>query len=365
MHAAEIEYVVNAIHFVATQGHKFLSSYRYNHMTGEWAHTTRLTRFPERKWLSHFSIDATTTEEAAVPESAAAALAAWGVTSVEELLQSARRGAEDELARCEAQMKKMRERGGGAVTAPVQPAAASSGGEESLQSFEHLRWFLTAEEALTMHKKDQGENVVTELTGSSSRKYITTSMFLFLICESILVLTGPIRPVDLSAAWSRTDAATAASVPLKVSAFAVKRDQKFLAHTGDELPPPRYMTLGAALPSAGVAPHIVAVQSKPKVKPVASQPAAPAEVSAPAVEAVTVTKMEVAEDDNFTCATGTCSMRQRADVPDSDGPTAVGECILSINFPPEIPLYPPNSLLFSSGCQRQDPERPRQDVPPH
>lgn len=29
---------------------------RYNHKTGEWAHTTRLTRFPERKWLSHFDI---------------------------------------------------------------------------------------------------------------------------------------------------------------------------------------------------------------------------------------------------------------------------------------------------------------------
>ena len=29
--------------------------FRYNHKTGEWAHTTRLTRFPERKWLSKFS----------------------------------------------------------------------------------------------------------------------------------------------------------------------------------------------------------------------------------------------------------------------------------------------------------------------
>ena len=29
--------------------------FRYNHKTGEWAHTTRLTRFPERKWLSSFS----------------------------------------------------------------------------------------------------------------------------------------------------------------------------------------------------------------------------------------------------------------------------------------------------------------------
>ena len=26
---------------------------RYNHKSGEWAHTTRLTRFPERVWLSN------------------------------------------------------------------------------------------------------------------------------------------------------------------------------------------------------------------------------------------------------------------------------------------------------------------------
>lgn len=34
----------------------YIFLFRCNHKTGEWAHTTRLTRFPERKWLSHFSI---------------------------------------------------------------------------------------------------------------------------------------------------------------------------------------------------------------------------------------------------------------------------------------------------------------------
>lgn len=29
---------------------------RYNHKTGEWAHSTRLTRFPERQWLSRFDL---------------------------------------------------------------------------------------------------------------------------------------------------------------------------------------------------------------------------------------------------------------------------------------------------------------------
>ena len=40
----EIEYVINAILIIAEHGWKFLSLYRYNHKTGEWAHTTRLTR---------------------------------------------------------------------------------------------------------------------------------------------------------------------------------------------------------------------------------------------------------------------------------------------------------------------------------
>lgn len=72
----EIDYIVNSVAFIAEHGWKFLKLYRwviipgmylqcetvnayelfrYNHKTGEWAHTTRLTRFPERKWLSSFS----------------------------------------------------------------------------------------------------------------------------------------------------------------------------------------------------------------------------------------------------------------------------------------------------------------------
>lgn len=52
----ELDYIVDAVLFVAEHGWKFLPLYRYNHRTGEWAHTTRLTKFPERKWLSNFSL---------------------------------------------------------------------------------------------------------------------------------------------------------------------------------------------------------------------------------------------------------------------------------------------------------------------
>ena len=50
----EINYILECIEFVANSGHHFLESYRYNPKTGEWAHTSRITRFPNRKWISNF-----------------------------------------------------------------------------------------------------------------------------------------------------------------------------------------------------------------------------------------------------------------------------------------------------------------------
>lgn len=52
----EIDYILDAILFVANDGWKFLPFYKYNYKTGEWAHLSRLTKFPERKWLSNFDV---------------------------------------------------------------------------------------------------------------------------------------------------------------------------------------------------------------------------------------------------------------------------------------------------------------------
>jgi selenocysteine lyase/cysteine desulfurase/tRNA(Ile)-lysidine synthase TilS/MesJ len=51
----EVEYILQALHFVANEGWKFLPQYRFNHKTGGWTHTTRFTKFPNRQWLSHFN----------------------------------------------------------------------------------------------------------------------------------------------------------------------------------------------------------------------------------------------------------------------------------------------------------------------
>ena len=52
----EVEFILSAITFIAERGWLFLPLYRLNHKTGEVKHRSRATRFPERKWLSHFTL---------------------------------------------------------------------------------------------------------------------------------------------------------------------------------------------------------------------------------------------------------------------------------------------------------------------
>ena len=49
----EVLYIAHAIGDIATKGWKLLPFYRFNHKTGEWKHRSRITKFVERKWLSH------------------------------------------------------------------------------------------------------------------------------------------------------------------------------------------------------------------------------------------------------------------------------------------------------------------------
>ncbi|KAF1795533.1 Pyridoxal phosphate-dependent transferase [Phytophthora cactorum] len=55
MSPAELEYVLAAVNFVASDGWKFLPQYKFNHKSGVWKHWTRFTKFPDRKWISHFA----------------------------------------------------------------------------------------------------------------------------------------------------------------------------------------------------------------------------------------------------------------------------------------------------------------------
>eukprot|EP00968_Pinguiococcus_pyrenoidosus_P026361 scaffold7074_cov256-Pinguiococcus_pyrenoidosus.AAC.1 len=49
-------YIVKAVRFVASEGFRFLPWYQFNHKTGEWKHHSRIRSYPDRKWLSNFSL---------------------------------------------------------------------------------------------------------------------------------------------------------------------------------------------------------------------------------------------------------------------------------------------------------------------
>ena len=85
----ELEHILMAVEFVASHGVHFLPYYRYNHKTGEWAHSTRLTKFPERKWLSKFELVGPALKQEA---------SCFEPGRLDEVLKETREAAERELA---------------------------------------------------------------------------------------------------------------------------------------------------------------------------------------------------------------------------------------------------------------------------
>lgn len=100
------------------------------------------------------------------------------------------------------------------------------------------------------------------------------------------------------------------------SAFAVKRDRKFLSHTGNEDALPRYVTLDTSVRHITTA--AAAVQSLPPV-PVSKPAKMLSDIAEKAVKALAfveekssaVAEVAAGDDAELTCATGTCSFRPR------------------------------------------------------
>ena len=136
------------------------SPLRYNHKTGEWAHTSRLTRFPERKWLSHFDVtdvehnffddrvfqhrdyegNVTLCDQSEMNH----ALGKWGVSYPRSLFERIKSLALTELESIKVsqevksrKMKSFRSRNGG-------------GGVVALTAFENIRWFVMADDVEIM-----------------------------------------------------------------------------------------------------------------------------------------------------------------------------------------------------------------------
>lgn len=150
-----------------------MSKPRYNHKTGEWAHTTRLTRFPERKWLSNFDITSNTApppleseqEQAPSPGTAeggagvassggsevARALAVWAVPSPSALMKDMSILAKAELQKV--QSARIKRKGG----------KPSGNGDVSLTAFEDVRWFvMTTDPEISLEGGDIEESKKTK-----------------------------------------------------------------------------------------------------------------------------------------------------------------------------------------------------------
>ncbi|KAJ0393070.1 hypothetical protein ATCC90586_003415 [Pythium insidiosum] len=122
----EVEYILDAIHFIAEHGWRFLPQYKFNHKSGAWKHTSRFTRFPNRKWLSHFTF----TESSASP-------APRQVTDIQQHrrdnLETARQLAMD--------------------SAKHASAVATSAAQMLDDAYESLRWFVYPSEVAQVLKR--------------------------------------------------------------------------------------------------------------------------------------------------------------------------------------------------------------------
>ena len=135
---------------------------------------------------------------------------------------------------------------------------------------------------------------------------------------------GPIQPpVSLSGDASEPSLSVAAGSVGAASAFAVKRDRKFLAHTGNEDTLPRYVTLDTSVRHVSTATPAIVNTASVSVTAAVQKHLKPAKVleniAEKAVQVLSKDKdlqMEqqssaMDDDAELTCATGTCSFRPR------------------------------------------------------
>lgn len=145
MDESELSYILDAVHFVANEGWKFLPQYKFNHKSGAWKHTTRFTKFPNRKWLSNFALDLDSIDgDESVskhenPEMTLTSEAALAQHRQENLAYARRLAAETNTLQASA---------GGNV--------AASAAQMLDDSYEALRWFVYPSEAMSALKALKG-----------------------------------------------------------------------------------------------------------------------------------------------------------------------------------------------------------------
>jgi len=277
--AAEVEYIIHALVFVSKHAKDFLFMYRYNHRTGEWAHTTRLTRFPERKWLGHLNLVATSSGSSSKVENERVTAAT---------LEQTKQAADAELAAILAQTAASAQAGKskskqalkietqgthGAGNVTIQAQTSLGGG------YEHMRWFVL--------NGDEG----TEGSQDSA-------------------LLGPVQPDALFFSpqqWNMQEEQTEDVTEKNKNAYATKRDHKLRSTGGGGRVLPRYLHLFDA-GAGGGSTSTAAEQEKSKSK---SKPSTllPADLPVSTTKAATaaVVKPPAAEEAP-SCFAGSCPL---------------------------------------------------------
>ncbi|EGZ21996.1 hypothetical protein PHYSODRAFT_490733 [Phytophthora sojae] len=135
----EVDYVLQAVHFVANHGWKFLPQYDFNCRTGVWRHISRAeVAFPDKKFLSAMQMD----EAEAVRSSTV-------VEPIHDMAAHRRQNLE--------QAAKLADRS-------IQEAAASKfhPGERVADSYEGLRWFAYPSEAIDAFEELDGKPALSD-----------------------------------------------------------------------------------------------------------------------------------------------------------------------------------------------------------
>jgi selenocysteine lyase/cysteine desulfurase len=136
----EVDYILEAVNFVATHGWKFLPQYEYDPHNGAWRHVSRATApFPAKKFLANMQLDDVETVRASVCAAPIRSIAAHRRENLEQAAVLA--------DQCIAE----------AASAEEFPE-----GQKLVQSHEWLRWFAYPHEAVTAYKEHGEKPALTK-----------------------------------------------------------------------------------------------------------------------------------------------------------------------------------------------------------
>ncbi|RLN93739.1 hypothetical protein BBJ28_00014090, partial [Nothophytophthora sp. Chile5] len=136
----EVEYILEAVNFVASHGWKFLPQYGFDGRTGAWRHVSRAdVAFPAKKYLANMQIDENETTRSSMSAEPIRNIAAHRRENLEQAVTLADRCIEEATA-----------------------SEAFPEGQKLVEDHEWLRWFVYPYEAVAAYKAEGEKPSLTE-----------------------------------------------------------------------------------------------------------------------------------------------------------------------------------------------------------